>query len=700
MAASHEDRNAQLSPGVAIKAPCRTATTAAITLSGEQTVDVVACVTGDRVLVKNQTDQTTNGIYLVSTGAWTREPDFDGNRDVVKGTFVFITNGATNAGAFYECTAANPVTFGSSALTFAQGALGPIAIPISGSNVTFTQSGTPTANSVSAKLQQIISVKDAPYNAVGDGVTDDTAAFTAALNAMPAGGTLEVPTGTYLTTDEIVITGRNGINLRGSGQSEIIYNSLTSNAAKGMIRITNASNCTVSGLLLRPKPAGLGGKLGFGVYITSNGASVTIGNLVERCTIQNASDAGIQIGHVTTNIDETCDLNEVVDCYVTDSPTGIRVNDTNTNLTRITGGSIGANTVANIEIGLNARGVDISRVLMYGSAPKHIWIRKENSGPISIRDIVLELGASSSLFLVADPTSAGVTNYNLLTLENINCTGNYTAAGLKMIDYQAAGSVHMRNCRFGGSASTSGGAGATLSFRPANAVQSGPQSLITDSVHLYDGAAWDVETNNTGLTAWFHWTQNDTTSGGSAAGDVPTNTREFALDGGIQLRNRALPYLAMSAGVTLNNNGFMGRQTWKVTIDKAAWTAAALAQEIVIASIPAKCRIVGAYCDTTIKYAGLAGTIQLMISATGAAGEIIAAHDVKTAIVTKGLADADMGTGLTRAARIQDALLPSWTALTQPQVRLVSSVGNIGTGAVTNLTTGSTTIYLITETLP
>src|SRR5258708_27640874 len=102
MAATHEDRNAQLSPGVAIKAPCRAATTGAITFSGEQTIDGVACVTGDRALVKDQASAISNGIYTVSTGAWTRAPDFDGNRDVVTGTFVFITNGAANAGAFYE----------------------------------------------------------------------------------------------------------------------------------------------------------------------------------------------------------------------------------------------------------------------------------------------------------------------------------------------------------------------------------------------------------------------------------------------------------------------------------------------------------------------------------------------------------------------------------------------------------------------
>lgn len=203
MAATHEDRNAQLSPGVAIKTPCRAATTAAITLSTEQTVDGVALVSGDRVLVKDQADQTTNGIYLVSTGSWTREPDFDGNRDVVKGTFVFITNGAINAGAFYECTAANPVIIGTSLLTFAQGALGPIAIPISATNVTFTPAGAgAVARSVADDLADRNSVFrffTAAQKAdvlAGTALLDVGAAITTALASITT-GTLWFPSGTY-----------------------------------------------------------------------------------------------------------------------------------------------------------------------------------------------------------------------------------------------------------------------------------------------------------------------------------------------------------------------------------------------------------------------------------------------------------------------------------------------------------------------
>jgi microcystin-dependent protein/uncharacterized cupin superfamily protein len=112
------DRRHSVSEGTAIKAPCRAATTANITLAGEQTIDGVALVEGDRALVKNQTDGTQNGIYEVSTGNWTRTRDFDGAFDIVKGTVVRITNGSSNIG-YWEVTTANPISVGSTALAFA-----------------------------------------------------------------------------------------------------------------------------------------------------------------------------------------------------------------------------------------------------------------------------------------------------------------------------------------------------------------------------------------------------------------------------------------------------------------------------------------------------------------------------------------------------------------------------------------------------
>lgn len=46
-----------------------------ITLSGTQSIDDVATSAGDRVLVKDQTDRTKNGVYVVSDADWDRAPD-------------------------------------------------------------------------------------------------------------------------------------------------------------------------------------------------------------------------------------------------------------------------------------------------------------------------------------------------------------------------------------------------------------------------------------------------------------------------------------------------------------------------------------------------------------------------------------------------------------------------------------------------
>ena len=117
------DRRYSVAEGVAVKAPCVVATTANITLSGEQTIDAVACVEHDRVLVKNQTDATENGIYEVSTGNWQRAKDFDGAYDAVDGTRVYVIGGATSAGREYTVTTDDPITIGTSELAFSGSSL-------------------------------------------------------------------------------------------------------------------------------------------------------------------------------------------------------------------------------------------------------------------------------------------------------------------------------------------------------------------------------------------------------------------------------------------------------------------------------------------------------------------------------------------------------------------------------------------------
>ena len=110
-------RRQGVNSSAAIKVPCALATTANITLSGEQSIDGTT-TSSSRVLVKNQTDGVSNGIYNSSTSAWTRAPDFDGAYDVVKGTLIHVLGGTVNGGFYYEVTTSDPIVIGTTSLSF------------------------------------------------------------------------------------------------------------------------------------------------------------------------------------------------------------------------------------------------------------------------------------------------------------------------------------------------------------------------------------------------------------------------------------------------------------------------------------------------------------------------------------------------------------------------------------------------------
>jgi hypothetical protein len=106
--------------GLDVKQSVRVATTANITLSGAQTIDGVSAVAGDRVLVKNQSTASQNGIYVVAAGSWSRATDADSDVKVTAGMFVFVTEGATNADSGWVLTTNDTIALGTTGLAFAQ----------------------------------------------------------------------------------------------------------------------------------------------------------------------------------------------------------------------------------------------------------------------------------------------------------------------------------------------------------------------------------------------------------------------------------------------------------------------------------------------------------------------------------------------------------------------------------------------------
>jgi hypothetical protein len=241
---STSNRLAGVPEGIAVKAPVRVATTANITLIGLQSVDGVTVAAGDRVLVKDQTDQRENGIRVASTGIWERADDFSVNGHVVEGTRVYVNQGSANGNTEWYVTTDDDIVIGTSDIVFGQQAVpnsqlaDMAAYTLQGRNAGTT--GDPSAISIAALTEKttlanndLVLIQDSAasnafkkvkavnlskngfvtpqqYGALADG-SDDYQAFVDAIAAAVAAGhkTVYVPPGTYDLGTRLLITDDN-----------------------------------------------------------------------------------------------------------------------------------------------------------------------------------------------------------------------------------------------------------------------------------------------------------------------------------------------------------------------------------------------------------------------------------------------------------------------------------------------------------
>ena len=114
--------------GLDVKASVRVATTAAINLATDldagSVIDGVTLVAGDRVLVKNQSSASENGIYVaVASGAGIRSSDANGTADtgeLTSGTFTFVEGGTVNFDSGFVISTDGTITVGSTGITWTQ----------------------------------------------------------------------------------------------------------------------------------------------------------------------------------------------------------------------------------------------------------------------------------------------------------------------------------------------------------------------------------------------------------------------------------------------------------------------------------------------------------------------------------------------------------------------------------------------------
>jgi phage-related tail fiber protein len=177
--------------GLAPKASVRAASTANIaTLSGPMTLDGVALVAGNRVLVKDQATASQNGIYVVAAGAWARSADADTWVELVS-AYVFVESGTVNADMGYLSTVDPGGTLGTTAVTFVQftGAgqiLAGAGLTKSGNTLDV---GAGTGIAVAADTVGLTGQALAVHNLATNGLVARTAVATMAARAIAVSGT-------------------------------------------------------------------------------------------------------------------------------------------------------------------------------------------------------------------------------------------------------------------------------------------------------------------------------------------------------------------------------------------------------------------------------------------------------------------------------------------------------------------------------
>lgn len=191
--------------GLDVKASVHVASTTNIaTLSGLLTVDGHTLEAGQRVLVKNQSTASQNGIYVADSGTWSRADDFDGTPAVTTGAFAFVEYGNTQASTGWVLTTTGTITIGTTGLAFAQ---------FSGSGSYAAGSGlTLTGNSFSVNVDNsTVEISSGNLQVKDNGITSAKMADgSVELNTATVTGTLAAAnggTGASTASDNTVFAG-------------------------------------------------------------------------------------------------------------------------------------------------------------------------------------------------------------------------------------------------------------------------------------------------------------------------------------------------------------------------------------------------------------------------------------------------------------------------------------------------------------
>jgi len=301
--------------GISWKQPVACATLTNITLSGLQTIDGYTTLSGDRVIVKNQTTTANNGIYIASSGAWSRSSDANTWNELVS-AIAFVEYGS-QAGSAWFCTVTPGGTLGTTPVTWSQFTTSATynagtGLTLSGFTFSITNIGTAgtygsasavpvfTTNAqgqVTSVTNTSISITNSQVSGLGTMSTQNanSVAITGgSINGTSIGGSSAASiTGTTITATSSFSGSGSGLTGTASGLS-IGGNAATATSAGSVtnsITFNNSGSGAVSGTTYNgsvaqtisyntvgaPSTTGTGASGTWGINITGNSATVTNG---------------------------------------------------------------------------------------------------------------------------------------------------------------------------------------------------------------------------------------------------------------------------------------------------------------------------------------------------------------------------------------------------------------------------------------
>ena len=322
--------------GLDVKDSVRVSTTANITLSGTQSVDGVNVIAGDRVLVKNQTTGSENGIYVVAAGAWARAVDANSDADVTTGMFCFVSEGTSNGDSGYVLTTNDAITLGTTALSFTQ----------------FSGAGQVGAGDGLTKTGNTLDVVGTADRITVNADSVDIASTYAGQSSITTLGT--VATGTWQATAVAVAYGGTGATTAGGAASNLGLGTEDSPSFTAVTLSANTvSSDTTSGALVVTGGVGVGGAMNIGGALDVNAAASANSMSVTDATASTSTSTGAMVVTGGVGVGGAMNVGGALDVNAAASVNSMSVTDATASTSTSTGamvvtGGVGVGGAMNI----------------------------------------------------------------------------------------------------------------------------------------------------------------------------------------------------------------------------------------------------------------------------------------------------------------------------------------------------------------